>query len=52
MTGVSLGGSLASYWGLSDVAHGTNLIGTWPVGIVDNVEATNQNYFEVIPSRG
>lgn len=42
----------SSYWGLSDVVYGTNLIGTWPVGIVDNVEATNQNYFEVIPEPG
>jgi len=42
----------ASYWGLSDVVYGTNLIGTWPVGLVDNVEATNQNYFEVIPEPG
>jgi hypothetical protein len=42
----------ASYWGLSDVVYGTNLIGTWPVGIVDNVAATNQNYFEVIPEPG
>jgi len=34
------------------VVYGTNLIGTWPVGIVDNVAATNQNYFEVIPEPG
>lgn len=42
----------SSYWGLSDVEYGTNLIGTWPVGIVDNVDAPNQNYFEVIPEPG
>ncbi len=42
----------ASYWGLSDVVYGTNLFGTWPVGIVNNVAATNQNYFEVIPEPG
>lgn len=52
MTEFPLGGSLASYWGLSDVVYGTNLIGTWPVGIVDEVEAPNQNYFEVIPEPG
>lgn len=42
----------SSYWGLSDVYKGTNLIGTWPVGVVDNITATNQNYFEVIPEPG
>ena len=52
MTEFPLGGSLASYWGLSDVEYGTNLIGTWPVGIVDEVDAPNQNYFEVIPEPG
>lgn len=52
MTTFPDGTPASSYWGLSDVQSGTNLIGTWPVGIVDNITATNQNYFEVIPEPG
>jgi hypothetical protein len=42
----------SSYWGLSDVQYGTNLVGTWYVGPLDEVDAPNQNYFEVIPEPG
>ena len=52
MTEFPDGTPASSYWGLSDVVYGTNLVGTWPVGIVDNITATNQNYFEVIPEPG
>ena len=33
------GTTIASYWGLSDVQYGTNIVGTWYVGPLDNVEA-------------
>lgn len=42
----------SSYWGLSDVQYGTNLVGTWYVGPLDEVDAPNRNYFEVIPEPG
>jgi len=42
----------ASYWGLSDVQEGTNLVGTWYVGPLDDITATQSNYFEVIPEPG
>lgn len=42
----------ASYWGLSDVQEGTNLVGTWYVGPLDEITATHSNYFEVIPEPG
>lgn len=46
------GGVLASYWGLSEVQTGTNIIDTWYVGPLDDVEAVHSNYFEVIPEPG
>ncbi len=39
----------ASYWGISAVAEGTNIIDTWYVDPIVNVVASNANYFEVIP---
>ncbi len=44
----------ASYWGLSDVQTSTNTIGTWfvPVGSLDDIVASNKNYFMVIPEPG
>ena len=39
----------ASYWGISDVRYGTNIIDTWYVDPIVNVDAPNANYFEVIP---
>lgn len=52
MTAFPDGTPASSYWGLSDVRYGTNLIGTWPVGFIDDTYATNRNYFEVIPEPG
>ena len=45
-------GVFASYWGNSVVQNGTNIIDTWYVGPLDEVAATNKNYFEVIPEPG
>ena len=42
----------ASYWGISAVQVGTNIIDTWYVPIIDNTAAINKNYFEVIPEPG
>ena len=42
----------ASYWGISDVKVGTNVIDTWYVPYIDNTTATNIAYFEVIPEPG
>lgn len=42
----------ASYWGLSDVQVRTNTFGMWYVPIVDNTDAPNLIYFEVIPEPG
>ena len=39
----------ASYWGISGVQYGTNIIDTWYVDPIVNVSAPNANYFEVIP---
>lgn len=39
----------ASYWGISGVQVGTNIIDTWYVDPIVNVSAPNANYFEVIP---
>lgn len=46
------GGVIASYWGLSEVQTGTNIIDTWYVGPLDEVAAVHSNYFEVIPEPG
>ena len=43
---------VASYWGLSGVQQGTNIIDTWYVGPLDNTTANRTNYFEVIPEPG
>lgn len=43
---------VSSYWGLSDVQEGTNVIDTWYVGPVDDTVADHTNYFEVIPEPG
>jgi hypothetical protein len=43
---------IASYWGISPVRYGTNVVDTWYVPIIDNVAASNNNYFEVIPEPG
>lgn len=43
---------IASYWGISGVQVGTNVIDTWYVPVVQNIEAPNKNYFEVIPEPG
>lgn len=45
-------GVFASYWGNSVVQIGTNILDTWYVGPLDEVAATNRNYFEVIPEPG
>ena len=45
-------GVFASYWGISTPQIGTNIIDTWYVGPLDEVAATNKNYFEVIPEPG
>lgn len=53
MTDFSQGSPTASYWGLSDVQYGTNIVGTWYVGPLDETEASSgPNYFEVIPEPG
>ena len=39
----------ASYWGISDVQVGTNIVDTWYVDPIVEVDAPNANYFEVIP---
>jgi hypothetical protein len=54
MTDYPIGGTEASYWGLSDVQTSTNTIGTWfvPVGSLDDIIADNKNYFMVIPEPG
>ena len=46
------GNTTASYWGLSDVQYSTNIVGMWYVPIIDNTDAPNRNYFEVIPEPG
>ena len=46
------GAVIASYWGLSGVETGTNIIDTWYVDPIDEVSATQTNYFEVIPEPG
>ena len=43
---------IASYWGISSVQVGTNIVGTWYVGPLDNTVANKTNYFEVIPEPG
>ena len=43
------GDVISSYWGISTVQHGTNIIDTWYVDPIVNVSAPNANYFEVIP---
>ena len=46
---------VASYWGLSEVQSYDNTFSVWNVGIhgeLDNLSATNKNYFEVIPEPG
>lgn len=43
---------IASYWGLSSVQVGTNIVGTWYVGPLDDTVANKTNYFEVIPEPG
>ena len=45
-------GIWASYWGISDVQVGTNLVGTWFVGPLDEIQASQSNYFHVIPEPG
>jgi len=46
------GAVIASYWGLSGVETGTNIIDTWFVDPIDNTVASQTNYFEVIPEPG
>lgn len=46
---------VASYWGLSEVQSDPGTFEVWYVGNVgelDNLTATNKNYFEVIPEPG
>lgn len=43
---------VSSYWGLSAVQNGTNVIDTWYVDIIDDTVANKTNYFEVIPEPG
>lgn len=43
---------VSSYWGLSAVQNGTNIIDTWFVDPIDDVVANQKNYFEVIPEPG
>ena len=43
---------VSSYWGLSAVQNGTNVIDTWYVDIIDDTVANRTNYFEVIPEPG
>ena len=45
-------GIWASYWGISGVQEGTNLVGTWFVGPLDEIQASQANYFHVIPEPG
>lgn len=46
------GAAISSYWGLSAVQNGTNVIDTWYVPIIDDTVANKTNYFEVIPEPG
>jgi len=46
------GEAVSTYWGLSGVQTGTNIIDTWYVPYIDNTSATNLAYFEVIPEPG
>lgn len=45
---------VASYWGLSEVQNYPGTPGVWYVGpgVIDDLAATNKNYFEVIPEPG
>ena len=43
---------VSSYWGLSPVSSGTNIVGTWYVPPIDETVANRTNYFEVIPEPG
>jgi len=43
---------IASYWGLSGVETGTNIVDTWFVDPIDDTKAGQTNYFEVIPEPG
>lgn len=45
---------VASYWGLSEVQHYPGTPGVWYVGpgVIDDIVASNKNYFEVIPEPG
>ena len=43
---------VSSYWGLSPVSSGTNIVGTWYVPPIDDTVANRTNYFEVIPEPG
>ena len=46
---------VSSYWGLSEVQHGSPVVGTWYLGLngeLDETMATRTNYFEVIPEPG
>ena len=43
---------VSSYWGLSPVSYGTNVVGTWYVPPIDETVANKTNYFEVIPEPG
>ena len=45
-------GIWASYWGISDVQVGTNNVGTWYIGPLDEIVADQNNYFFVIPEPG
>jgi hypothetical protein len=51
-TDFSQGEVISSYWGLSAVQNGTNVIDTWYVDIIDDTVANKTNYFEVIPEPG
>ena len=52
MTDFGQGVVNASYWGLSDVQVRTNTFGMWYVPVIDDTDAPNLNYFEVIPEPG
>lgn len=52
MTNFPDGVAAESYWGLSEVQTGTNIVGTWYVGPLDEITPTNLAYFEVIPEPG
>lgn len=46
---------VASYWGLSEVQHGSPVADTWYLGLLgemDETTANRTNYFEVIPEPG